>query len=89
MSLQEELVAPSFELYPAGLEFGGRITGGPAKPIEQAHEQHLRDPELPELPARMATKIVLMSAHPAASVIAAATAATWAGAEVSFTPVAS
>lgn len=88
MSPQEELVAPSFELYPAGLEFGGRVAGGPGRAIEQAHEQLLRDPELPELPAGMAKQLVLMSEHPAASAIAAATAATWAGAEVSFTPVA-
>ena len=56
--------------------------------LGESHEQLLRDPGLPKLPAGMATRTVLMSEHPAAAVIATATAATWAGAEVSFAPVA-
>jgi hypothetical protein len=64
------------------------VTSGPAKPIEQGHEQFLRDPLLPDLPAATATSIVMMSDHPAAAVLAAAAAATWTGTEVSFTPVA-
>jgi hypothetical protein len=85
---QEQLVTPSFELFPAGLEFGGGVASGPAKPIEQGHEQFVRDPELPELPVGMATSIVMMSEHHAASILGAATTASWLAAEVSFATVA-
>ncbi|MEH1031113.1 DUF6603 domain-containing protein [Micromonospora profundi] len=88
MSPQQELVAASFERHPAGLEFGGGVTGGPARVIEQGHEQFLRDPSLPELPVTIKKSTVLMSEHAAASVIAAAIPATWSAAEVTFAPVA-
>jgi hypothetical protein len=88
MAPQEQLVTPSFELFPAGLEFGGSVTGGPPKPIEQSHEQFVRDPELPELPVGMVKSTVLMSEHPAASTLGSAPTASWADAEVSFATVA-
>jgi hypothetical protein len=88
MAPQEQLVTPSFERYPAGLEFGGGVTGGLAKPIEQSHEQLIRDPELPTLPAGIAKSVVTMSTHPAASTLSSATTASWTDAEVSFATVA-
>jgi hypothetical protein len=87
MSPQEQLVAASFELYPVGLELGGGLTSGPLKPIEQGHEQFIRDPLLPELLPKTKHTIVLMSEHHAAAILDTATAATWTGAEVSFVAV--